>query len=274
MHFFDSATGLMQMSLFFLLGLLSFPSQLPAIAPVSIMVALFLTFVARPIAVFAILKPFSCSTRQCLLVSWAGMRGAASIVFAIMTVTCSGITHNDIFHIVFFIVLFSILVQGSLIPFVAKKLDMTDDSSDVMKTFNDYADEVPVQFIQFIMPENHAWCNRKIMDIQFPPDSLVVLLVRNGRKIIPRGGTMIEAGDVLVLGGLSSVDHTEIHLYERKLDKGDEYIGKSIMELEVMQKLIVIILRRGETIIPTGKTILMENDILVINELSSNKQVY
>ena len=81
---------------------------------------------------------------------------------------------------------------------------------------------------------------------------------------------MIESGDVLVLGGMSSADNTEIHLYERKLEKGDAYIGKSIMEIGVKHKLIVIILRRGETIIPTGRTILMENDVLVINELDKS----
>ena len=51
-------------------------------------------------------------------------------------------TENDIFHIVFMIVLFSILLQGSLLPFVARKLDMIDQKADVMKTFNDYSDEV------------------------------------------------------------------------------------------------------------------------------------
>jgi cell volume regulation protein A len=83
-HFFDGATAIMQMLLFFTLGLLSFPSRLAAVAPLALLIALFLTFVARPAAVFALLTPFGCKPRQQLLVSWAGMRGAASIVFAIM----------------------------------------------------------------------------------------------------------------------------------------------------------------------------------------------
>ena len=106
-HFFDGITGLMQMLLFFLLGLLSFPSQLPSVALTALLIALFLTFVARPLVVFVLLAPFKNSTfAQKLLVSWSGMRGAASIVFAIMTVTSPAVMQNDIFHIVFFIVLF------------------------------------------------------------------------------------------------------------------------------------------------------------------------
>lgn len=139
--FFDGLTGLMQMLLFFLLGLLAFPSQLPSIAPTALAVALFLTFVARPLVVFVLMAPFRSSLGQMLLVSWSGMRGAASIVFSILAITSPAVTSLDLYHIVFFIVLFSILVQGTLIPVFAKKLHMVDQSSDVRKTFNDYAEE-------------------------------------------------------------------------------------------------------------------------------------
>ena len=120
-NFFDGVTGFMQMLLFFMLGLLSYPSQLIHVALPALAIALFLTFIARPIAVFLIMTPFGCGFKKQLLVSWAGMRGAASIVFAIMAVVDPATTDNDIFHMVFFIVLFSILIQGTLLPFVAKK---------------------------------------------------------------------------------------------------------------------------------------------------------
>ena len=85
-HFFDGITGLMQMLIFFLLGLLAFPSQLPGVVLPALLIALFLTFAARPLAVFAIMTPFRCRLNQQLLVAWSGLRGAASIVFAIMAV--------------------------------------------------------------------------------------------------------------------------------------------------------------------------------------------
>ena len=112
-HFFDGITGLMQMLIFFLLGLLAYPSQLPKILPIALAIAVFLTFVARPVSVFAILMPFRCPVKQQLLVSWAGLRGAASIVFAIMATVSPAYTKNDLFHIVIFIVLFSISIPVS-----------------------------------------------------------------------------------------------------------------------------------------------------------------
>ncbi len=148
-NFFDGLTGLMQMLLFFLLGLLSFPSVLPQVLLPAVAIALFLTLVARPLTVFALLSPFGCPLKQQLLVALAGLRGAASVVFAIMTVTHPANIENDLFHIVFCIVLFSILIQGMFLPVMAKKLDMIDEKEDVLKTFTDYTEEVPVQFIQF-----------------------------------------------------------------------------------------------------------------------------
>ncbi len=264
-HFFDGITGLMQMTLFFLLGLLAFPSQLPGVALTALGIALFLTFVARPIAVFAILSPFKCSVRQQLLVSWAGMRGAASIVFAILVVINPAITDNDIYHMVFFIVLFSILVQGTLIPFVARFLKMTDNDSDVMKTFNDYIDEEPVQFIQFTLSSTHAWVGKVVSEILLPPDTILILLVRGKEKIVPNGNTNLQTGDTLILSGLATYKVDAIHLYEKNIDKGDEWINKRISEVSRDDGLIVMIRREGQVIIPKGTTTILENDVIVIN---------
>ena len=74
--FFDGVTSLAQISIFFLIGLLSFPHLMPAIIPDAVAIVVFLTIIARPVAVFGLLLPFKCSVKQCLLVSWAGLRGA------------------------------------------------------------------------------------------------------------------------------------------------------------------------------------------------------
>ena len=84
-----------------MLGLLSYPHRFLTIIPISIAIAVFLTFIARPAAVFAILKPFKCSVRQCLLVSWAGLRGASSIVFSIVIMAGGSVMSKDLFNIVF-----------------------------------------------------------------------------------------------------------------------------------------------------------------------------
>ncbi len=267
-HFFDGITGLMQMILFFLLGLLSFPSHLPSVILPALAIALFLTFVARPIAVSLLSIPFKCSIKQLAVISWSGMRGAASIVFAILTVIDSAFTQNDIFHIVFFIVLFSILVQGSLIPFVSKKLDMTDEATDVMKTFTDYVDEFPVQYIQFSIPENHDWVGKKVRELHLPPDCLLVLVIRDGNKHAPRGNTVINADDIMILSGKASEHIEGIKLYEKIIDGGDEWENKTIHEIPAGEKLIIMVRRGEHAIIPRGNTKLLKDDILVINELS------
>lgn len=272
-HFFDGITGLMQMLIFFLLGLLSFPSQMPEVFFTSMIIAVFLTFVARPVSVFLLLTPFGCKVKQQLLVSLAGLRGAASIVFAIMATISSAVIHIDIFHIVFGIVLFSILLQGSLIPLAAKKLDMIDEDSDVLKTFNDYTDEVPVQFIQFTLKGKHPWAGRKLKEILLPPDTLVVLLQREKRKITPNGDTVLLEGDTVVLSAKALGSVEGIRLTEVTLGKKHEWIGKSISEIEMEpMKLIIMIQRNGKIVIPKGKTILKYMDKLVINQVETNEE--
>ncbi len=266
-NFFDAITGLMQMLLFFLLGLLSFPSQLPEVALPAICIFLFLTFVVRPLATFVTLAPYKCKTNQILLVSWSGMRGAASIVFAIMTVTSQEVTDNDIFHMVFFIVLLSIMLQGTLIPFVAKKLDMIDNESDVMKTFTDYIEDSTVQSIQFNLSSNHAWVGKAVKEVIFPPDSVLVMVIRHGRNIIPNGNLIMLQNDTLLLAGVAADTKNEIELYEKTLKNGDSWIHKQIMDIPKTEKLIIMVKRGDKVIIPKGSTLLLEGDLVVITEL-------
>lgn len=95
----------MQMLIFFLLGLLSFPSKLPHVIVPALLIFIWLTFVARPLSVALVLTPFRSKIKQQLLVSWSGLRGAASIVFSIMAYTATN-DDLDTFHIIFMIVLF------------------------------------------------------------------------------------------------------------------------------------------------------------------------
>lgn len=269
-QFFDGVTGLMQLTIFFLLGLLSFPSKLPQVAGTAFLIVLFLTFVARPVVVFVLMTPFRSKFNQQMLVAWAGLRGAASIVFAIMATAGVGeYLETDLFHIVFFIVLFSILVQGTLLPYFGKKFNMMDDSEDVMKTFTDYVDEVPVQFIQFRLNEGHPWENKKLSEIILPPESILILIQREGKKIIPRGNTHLRANDLITLSGKKGIPSEEgMELYEREIEKDDEWIDKRIKEIPNHDRLIVLIKRNGQLVIPRGDTLLRQDDVLVISSAS------
>lgn len=267
-HFFDGITGLMQMLIFFLLGLLAYPSQLPKILPIALAIEVFLTFVARPVSVFAILMPFRCPVKQQLLVSWAGLRGAASIVFAIMATVSPAYTKNDLFHIVIFIVLFSISIQGTLLGLVAKKLDMIDENGNVMKTFSDYSDEMPVEFVKISIKAGHPWENRKIKDLTSLPDLLLVLILRGEERIIPNGNTVVLAGDKIVLSALSPEENLGICLTEIPIEKDSKWIGKPLSRIKLGEEKLVLVLKRNEkVVIPNGNTVIRENDVLVISQL-------
>lgn len=266
MNFFDGITGLMQILLFFLLGLLSFPSEMPKIMLPALLIALALTLVIRPVVTAMLLTPFKCPFNQQFIVSLAGLRGAASIVFAIQTVTNPAYVSNDIFHIVFFIVLFSILVQGTLLPYASKKLNMTDDSNNVLKTFNDYSDEVPVQFIQFSINENHPWAGKTVSEIPLPPETLLVQLRRGDDRITPDGSTVVEAGDMLILSARALGETEREELTELTLTDNNKWIGKQLSYINLGRGRLVIMIQRGEEIIiPNGSTVLENGDTLVIN---------
>ena len=198
-HFFDGISWIMQIGLFFILGLLAFPSKLPEIFGTAIAISLFMIFIARPLATFLILQRFDYSNKEKLFISWVGFRGAASIVFAIYTVTKGVEIGNDIFHIVFFIALFSVSIQGTLTPILAKKLDLVDDNVPVLKTFNDYKEDKNTKILEISIDENNKWVNKTIMDSDIPEEILVVMIKRNDEVIIPRGSTKIEKDDILVL---------------------------------------------------------------------------
>lgn len=93
----------------------------------------------------------------------------------------------EIFHIVFCVVLFSIIFQGSLLPKVAEKCDMIDNSTDVMRTFSDYTGDMQIQFVQLPIGDNHPWKNRKICEIEMLPGMLITVIRRGAQTIVPKG---------------------------------------------------------------------------------------
>ncbi|MDK2562517.1 potassium/proton antiporter [Romboutsia sedimentorum] len=200
-QFFDGISWIMQIMLFFILGLLSFPSKLPSIILEGFAISMFMIFIARPIATFSILSWFKTPLKQQIFVSWVGLRGAASIVFAIYAVTYGVPIESDIFHIVFFVALFSVGIQGTLLPLVAKKLDLIDDESQVLKTFNDYREDTSTKLTEVTISDNSKIANKSIMDSNIPQDLLIVMIKRKGEVLIPNGATNILPQDVLVITG-------------------------------------------------------------------------
>lgn len=263
-HFFDGATGLLQMFVFFLMGLLAFPSQMPEILLPAVAIFIFLTFVARPLAVCPILTIFRSKLSQQIVISWAGLRGAASIVFAIIVTVDDAYTKNDVFHIVFCIVLLSIGLQGTLLPFISRKMNMIDNSQDVMKTFNDYTEESPLQFITLTLETGHKWAGEQIQDITLPPQTRIILIGRISGQVIPKGSTVLEEGDKLIMSAVEYKGRKPIPMKEVCIDKRHDWLGKQLCQLTMPASMIAFIKRNGESFIPDGGTEILEADILVI----------
>ncbi len=200
-HFFDGVSWIMQIMLFFVLGLLAFPSELPSVIGSSILISIFMIIIARPIATFGVLSWFKIPFKQQLFVSWVGLRGAASIVFAIYAITSGIPLENDIFHIIFFIALLSVAIQGTLIPKVARKLDLVDDTKTVLKTFTDYQEDRSTTLIEYNVDSNNTWKEKTIMEANIPEEILIVMIKRDSEIIVPKGSTLIKQGDILVLSG-------------------------------------------------------------------------
>lgn len=200
-HFLDGVSWIMQIILFFILGLLANPLELPKVIGKSVVISLGIIFIARPISVFLVLKKFDFNTKEKLFIAWVGLRGAASIVFAIFALNYGISINNDIYHIIFFIALISVGVQGTLIPIIAKRLELLDNNSSVLKTFNDYVEEKNTKVMEVKIEGSCRLINKSIMDANIPEEILIAMIKREGEIIIPKGASIIKEGDILVVVG-------------------------------------------------------------------------
>ncbi len=207
-HFLDGISWLMQIMIFFCLGLLSFPSKFGTVILPALAISAFLILVARPIATFGILSWFKFPIRQQIFISWVGLRGAASIVFAIFATTGGATLQYDIFHIIFIVALISVSLQGTLLPGLAKKLDLVDDSTPVLKTFTDYEEEHNTQLLEYEVTQDSTILNQSLLEADIPEGVLIVMIKRNNDIVIPNGSTVILLGDILVLSGVDTEEFT------------------------------------------------------------------
>ena len=264
--FFDAITSLMQIVIFFLLGMLAIPLNLLHSLLPAMIIFVFLTLVARPLAVCGVLAPFNkYPFRQLGLLSFVGLRGAASIVFAINILTSAVALEHDIFSIVFCIVLVSIAFQGSLVPAFARVTGMTDKDEDVMTTFSDFSENEEMCFGAIRITETSRWNRRTIKDLDLTQDCLIALVVRGNTRIVPKGDTLLQAGDEIVLCTRSFQDQSTDILTRHCLSEDSKWAGCKVGDYPKQEGSLLILIQRGnERIIPNGNTILNAGDVLVL----------
>lgn len=269
-HFFDVLTQVSQVLIFFLLGLLVTPVQLPAVILPALLIMVLLTLVVRPLVCTAILAPFRAGLSQIALTSWAGLRGAASIVFAISAVLSGIPTTFNLYNLVFCIVLLSISIQGTMLPLLARKLGMLDPTADVGRTFNDYQEDSDIHFIRLRVAPGHSWQGQTLSQLRLPGDLLVAVILRQGQLLTPTGATVLEAGDVLVLAARSFQDQKQLVFQEVPVEKHHKFAGLPLSRIPQAHTQRIILIKRGiDTLIPTGSTVVQPGDILVTTQLQA-----
>lgn len=269
-HVFDVLTEMAEMAIFFLIGLLVTPARLPQAILPALGLVLFMLFIGRPVAVCLIMPPRRGRLGQIGLVSWAGLRGAASVVFALLIVVSGVPGSRDLFDMVFMVAIISIVMQGSLLPAVAKRLKMIDEAGDVGRTFNDYQEETDLSFIKLKVDAGHPFAGRSLAQIGEAASMLVVLILRHGAEpVIPNGDTVIETGDLLVLAAPTFEERAGVSLREHHIGEHHRWCGLALRDLPRGNRrfIVVMIERAGATIIPNGDTRLLPGDDVVVATL-------
>ena len=267
-HFFDGFTSLAQVLIFFSLGLLARPLSLGRSIVPALLIFFILVVIARPVSVALLLSPFRrYKLREQALVSFSGVRGASSIVFAIVATVGGQVMENDLFSVVFCVVLLSIALQGSLIPFISRKLGMIDNSIDVMQTFSDFSETVDLQFSEILVRPDDLWCGKKVKDLGLPKDVLLCSIVHaDGTRSIPVGNSVLNAGEVVIMCSRECDASRKLHIHSTQLSNDNKWVGSRIMDLPYSRGQILMIQRGEETIIPNGNTVLHGDDIIYINQ--------
>jgi cell volume regulation protein A len=188
-----------QLTMFFALGLLVFPSELLDIALEGAAVALLLAVVARPLAVAVATLPFGYLPREQLLLGWAGLRGAVPVVLATFPVIAEVPGSTQYFNIAFFAVVFSTVLQGATFEPIARRLGLTTSEPALPRPLTESGaiQRLGAEVLEFPVAPDDAVVGARVRDLGLPREAVVNVIVREDEAIPPRGSTRVAAGDEL-----------------------------------------------------------------------------
>ncbi|MBK1887316.1 potassium/proton antiporter [Marinobacter sp. DY40_1A1] len=223
----DGLAWLAQLCLFLILGLLVNPSDLLPLAGAGLVLALALIFVIRPITVLATLWPFGFNRRELGFISWVGLRGAVPIVLALFPIIAGLPEAQLVFHAAFFIVLVSLLVQGTTITPLARLLRLEIPANG--EPFRRLPLDVPAagdhELMLFPLRGENWESPRVLGQLRFPENTAVAGVFRNQVCLQPEADLEVSSGDMVAmfatpsvlkeLGKALSGRHTPKYLAER-----------------------------------------------------------
>jgi cell volume regulation protein A len=188
-----------QISLFILLGLLVFPASLDDVALKALALSAALILLARPVATFAATALAPLNAKERLMLGWAGLRGATPIWLATFPVVAGIGAGDELFAIVFFVVVSSTLVQGASFEPLATRLGLTTDEPALPRRLLESGRirRMGGDVIAYRLPPGAAAAGHPVRDLELPREALVNVIVRDGRAIPPRGSTELREGDEL-----------------------------------------------------------------------------
>jgi cell volume regulation protein A len=195
--FHDGAAWLAQITMFVMLGLLVFPSQLIQVTGEGLIVAATLIFIARPVAVALTIPWFGFDLKETIFISWVGLKGAVPIVLATYPLLFGIDGAFDLFNIVFFAVLVSAVLQGWTMPIFARRLSLLTDAPTPPPVSLEITSlrDVEGDIVEYTVTSDSRAAGRRIRELRLPDGAVVAMLVRERRIIPPRGSTVVESGD-------------------------------------------------------------------------------